>query len=73
MMPSISDLELLRFTRKPSRSKVKECFRRAITAAIISKAYENFRQPIETEHYRNEAIYFTAKGLEALAFESSKP
>lgn len=72
MLPSLSELELSRLRRKPLPSRVKEYFSRAATAAVVSKAYENLNQPIESEFYRNEAIYFLAKGLESLAFESSK-
>lgn len=72
MMPSISEMELLRFTRKPKPSRVREYFHRAATAAVVSKCYENIRDPAASAHYQNEAVYFTAKGLEALAFETAK-
>ena len=69
-MPPISDFDLSRLRRKPSQSRVKAWFHRATVAAVVSKCFENVGDPIASDIYRNEAVYFTAKGLEALAFET---
>lgn len=72
MLPVLSEIELLRLRRKPSRSRMKEYFRQAIVAGVMAKGYENIKQPIEADFYRSRAIYFTAKGIEALAFDTAE-
>jgi len=58
--------------RKPSQSRTTALFRRAATAAVVAKCFENVGDPVAFEIYRNEAVYFTAKGLEALALETTE-
>ena len=47
----------------------KYWFSRACTATILVKCYENAGLTALAQHFTEEAIFFTAMGLKALAFE----